>query len=121
VIMRASTQYRDFAEECLRLAKVAKMEHQRQVLHEMAETWTKLAELIKEALGPTSPYRLRVATGLLLLLLFLRKAKPDLRHQVKAGADWVIRGCGCHFQTLFGKVPVLRGPLTQWRPRYFVT
>jgi hypothetical protein len=74
-----------------------------------------LKKLIKEALGPpTSPFRLRVATG---LLLFLRKAKPDLRHQVKAGAGLVVRGCGCHFQTLFGKVPVLRRHVTQWRPQ----
>jgi phage-related minor tail protein len=37
-------QYRDFAEQCLRLAKAAKTEHERQVLHEMAETWRRLAE-----------------------------------------------------------------------------
>jgi hypothetical protein len=37
-------QYRDFAEQCLRLAKAAKTEHERQVLHEMAATWKSLAE-----------------------------------------------------------------------------
>jgi hypothetical protein len=42
--MRTSTQYREFAEECLRLAKVARTEPQRYVLHEVAETWKKLAE-----------------------------------------------------------------------------
>jgi hypothetical protein len=39
-----STQYREFAEECLRLAKQARDEHQRNILKEMAEAWSKLAE-----------------------------------------------------------------------------
>jgi hypothetical protein len=39
-----STQYREFAEECLRLAKQAEDEHQRNILREIAETWSKLAE-----------------------------------------------------------------------------
>jgi hypothetical protein len=42
--MRPSTQYREFAEECGRLAKQAKDEHQQKVLKEMAEVWSKLAE-----------------------------------------------------------------------------
>jgi hypothetical protein len=37
-------QYRDFAEQCLRLARAAEAEQERQVLHEMAETWRRLAE-----------------------------------------------------------------------------
>jgi hypothetical protein len=51
--MRETTQYRDFAEECLRLAKVAKTEHERQVLHEMAETWSKLAEEADQRISNT--------------------------------------------------------------------
>lgn len=44
VLMTGSTQYREFAEECLRLAKQAKDEHQREILTEMAKAWSKLAE-----------------------------------------------------------------------------
>jgi hypothetical protein len=33
-----------FAEECLRLAKQAKDEHQREILKEMADAWIKLAK-----------------------------------------------------------------------------
>jgi hypothetical protein len=45
-----SAQYREFAEECLRLAKQAKDEHQRKILKEMAEAWIKLTEVgTKEA------------------------------------------------------------------------
>jgi hypothetical protein len=39
-----STQYREFAEECLRLAESAQDEHQRNILREIAEAWSKLAE-----------------------------------------------------------------------------
>jgi hypothetical protein len=42
--MTSSTQYREFAEECLRLANQAKDEHQRKILKVMAEAWRKLAE-----------------------------------------------------------------------------
>jgi hypothetical protein len=42
--MQTSTQYRSFAEECLRLAKASKTEHERKILEEMAETWKMLAE-----------------------------------------------------------------------------
>jgi hypothetical protein len=45
VLMTSSkTQYSEFAEECLRLAKQAKDEHQREILKEMAQAWNKLAE-----------------------------------------------------------------------------
>jgi hypothetical protein len=44
VPMTSSNQYRDFAEECLRLAEQAKDEHQREILKEMAKVWNKLAE-----------------------------------------------------------------------------
>ena len=37
-------QYRDFVEQCFRLAKAAKTDHERLVLHEMAEMWRRLAE-----------------------------------------------------------------------------
>jgi hypothetical protein len=42
--MTPSTQYREFAEECLRLAKQANDERHRKILKEMAEVWSKLAE-----------------------------------------------------------------------------
>ena len=42
--MTSSTQYRAFAEDCLRLAKQAKDEHHRKVLEEMAEAWSELAK-----------------------------------------------------------------------------
>jgi hypothetical protein len=40
----SSEQYREFAEECLRLAAEAEHEHHRKVLKEMAEVWRKLAD-----------------------------------------------------------------------------
>jgi hypothetical protein len=42
--MEESTQYRHFAEECLRLMKQAKSEHERTVLQQMADAWQKLAD-----------------------------------------------------------------------------
>lgn len=39
-----SAQYHDFAEQCLRLAKLSKSDSEREVLHEMAEEWRRLAE-----------------------------------------------------------------------------
>jgi hypothetical protein len=42
--MTSSTQYREFAEECLRLAEQATDEHHQKTLKEMAEAWSKLAE-----------------------------------------------------------------------------
>ncbi len=43
-MMRSSEQYRQFAEECLRLAKQVNNGNHRQVLEEMAEAWSTLAE-----------------------------------------------------------------------------
>lgn len=40
----SSRQYREFAEECLRLAEQANDEHHRKVLREMAEVWRNLAD-----------------------------------------------------------------------------
>jgi hypothetical protein len=42
--MQTPADYRKFAEECRRLAGDAKSEHQRKVLHEMAEAWRTLAD-----------------------------------------------------------------------------
>jgi hypothetical protein len=42
--MRSSEQYRQFAEECLRLAQQTNNGNHRQVLEEMAEAWSTLAE-----------------------------------------------------------------------------
>jgi hypothetical protein len=42
--MTSSTQYREFADDCLRLAKQANDERHRKILKEMAEEWSKLAE-----------------------------------------------------------------------------
>ncbi len=42
--MHKSNQYREFAEECERLAEQAKAERHRMVLKEMAGTWLELAE-----------------------------------------------------------------------------
>ena len=42
--MQRSTQYRAFAEECQRLAKISQTERERQVLEEMAAAWKMLAD-----------------------------------------------------------------------------
>jgi hypothetical protein len=42
--METPTQYRQFAEECDRMAKHANTERQRNILKEMAEEWSQLAE-----------------------------------------------------------------------------
>jgi hypothetical protein len=41
--METSTHYREFAEECDRLAREAKSEHHRKALEEIARAWRKLA------------------------------------------------------------------------------
>jgi hypothetical protein len=41
--MKASTQYREFAEQCRRFAETANTEQQRKVLEEMARAWQVLA------------------------------------------------------------------------------
>jgi len=48
--MTSSSQYREFAEECLRLAKQAPDEHHRKILKEMTEAWRKVAEEANEEL-----------------------------------------------------------------------
>ncbi len=40
----SSTQYREFAEECRRLAKQVTDERHKKILKEMAEVWNKLGE-----------------------------------------------------------------------------
>ena len=47
--MEPSTEYQTFAEECRRLAKLAKTVEERKVLQEMEAIWTKLA--VEEADG----------------------------------------------------------------------
>jgi hypothetical protein len=42
--METPTQYRQFAEECDRMAKQADTERQRGILREMAEEWRQLAQ-----------------------------------------------------------------------------
>jgi hypothetical protein len=42
--METPTQYRQFAEECDRMAKQAYTECQRGILREMAEVWRRLAK-----------------------------------------------------------------------------
>jgi len=42
--MNASVQYREFADECFRLAKQAKDEHEQTIFKELGEAWLKLAE-----------------------------------------------------------------------------
>jgi hypothetical protein len=39
----SSNQYREFAEECVRLAQETNIERHRKILKEMAEVWNKLA------------------------------------------------------------------------------
>jgi hypothetical protein len=41
--METSAQYREFAEECGRLAKQAKTDDHRKILEEMAEAWRTVA------------------------------------------------------------------------------
>lgn len=41
--LETSAQYREFAEECVRLAKQAKTEGHREILEEMAGAWKMLA------------------------------------------------------------------------------
>jgi hypothetical protein len=50
--MATLPQYREFADQCLQLAKLAKSERDREVLREMAEAWSRLAEGV-EAKNPT--------------------------------------------------------------------
>jgi hypothetical protein len=42
--METSKEFRDFAEECDRLAQVVETEHDRWILKKMAEAWRKVAE-----------------------------------------------------------------------------
>jgi hypothetical protein len=42
--MTSSTQYLEFAEECLRLAQQAADERRRKILKEMSEVWSELAK-----------------------------------------------------------------------------
>ena len=42
--MQSSLQYRVLAEECLRLASMAELEHHRNALTEMAKAWTSVAD-----------------------------------------------------------------------------
>jgi hypothetical protein len=42
--METSTKYREFAQECDRLAKQAKSLQHRRILEEMARVWRQLAE-----------------------------------------------------------------------------
>jgi hypothetical protein len=42
--METSDKYREYAEECERLAKQAKTAHHRAILIEMAEAWRQLAD-----------------------------------------------------------------------------
>jgi hypothetical protein len=46
--MTTSTQYREFAQECARLAKETNNERHRAVLKEMEAVWAKLAEDAEE-------------------------------------------------------------------------
>ena len=42
--LETSAQYREFAEECDRLAKQVETDDHRKTLEEMAEAWSKLAD-----------------------------------------------------------------------------
>ena len=44
IFMNSSAQYRRFADECFRLAKQAKDEHQQTIFKEFAEAWLNLAQ-----------------------------------------------------------------------------
>lgn len=44
--METQQKYREFAEECERLAKQANSDHHRKALQEMAEVWRNLAEAV---------------------------------------------------------------------------
>jgi hypothetical protein len=42
--METSTEYRQFAQECRRLAREAKTERHRNIMEEMARAWDRLAK-----------------------------------------------------------------------------
>jgi len=42
--METSKEYRNFADECERLAREIRTEHHRNILNKMAEAWRRLAE-----------------------------------------------------------------------------
>jgi hypothetical protein len=46
--MIPSAQYREFADECFRLAKQAKNEHEQTIFKELAEAWLKLADVSEQ-------------------------------------------------------------------------
>ena len=76
--MQESTQYRRFAEECLRLAKEAATEHERKVLEEMAEAWKEARRRIRiENSIALDGLIFPAAAGIDLLVC---QAKPHLRH-----------------------------------------
>ncbi len=73
--METSAQYREFAEECDRLAKQAKTEHQRKILEEMAEAWRMVAAEADNKVLALS----RLSFVSLVCALFCQ-TKPNLCH-----------------------------------------
>jgi hypothetical protein len=53
-VERSSAQYREFAEECRRLARFVRTAEERKVLLEMEAAWTKLAEEAERKVGKSS-------------------------------------------------------------------
>jgi hypothetical protein len=95
--MENSKQFREFAEECDRLAQEASTEEQRRVLTNLAAAWSKITSL-----GLIS----FVLRGRAAVFRVLRQAHPDLRHMAHQSARFRLLQRARQLQTLCGVTPI---------------